>query len=547
MPSAMIAIAAAVAASLTAPPWRPAVSADPLPHFESVEGKSVFFADGLPFTVLTVEIEWDELVYGRYRETRRAYDHLYPAAAEMGLNALKVPVKWSMVEPAEGVYDFGYVDHVRRMAERHHLKLVLGWFGHYASGRGTVYADFEGELYAPMYVIEDRVRFPRAVDADGEPHDDAVSYDHPAVVERETAAFRAFMEHLRRVDRNNTVLMVQVENEVAVFGAGADYTWRRIPRYWRDHSAASNRSFAARGFGSDLAYSAWSMATNWLRPLTDAGARAHPIPLFMNFVGGSLAEGLLGGSPGEDVATYLDHVPALSFIGVNHYPTWGETTPAPVSVPASALRETLDRYRIGRNIPTLTETNSDNGPLAPRFLFISVGEYGSPLFAPWALGRSCPTDGEPYVRGDGTLANGAFALREAVTAIREGGPAVAQLGGTERARVFLAEMPGHRFDVTKDVAGVSVTVSGVNDGQAIAIRTSENEVLVVGFRCRVAVDPAAGDVPLNVERGAFVGAEWKPEGGIRAETAGGKARFTLTDPQAVRVHWPAPTPTTGRP
>ncbi len=533
----MITIVAAAAASLTAPPWRPAVSSNPLPHFEVLEGKSVFFADGLPFTILTVEIEWDRLIHGRYRETLHAYDYLYPAAADMGLNALKVPIKWSMVEPAEGVYDWSYVDHVRRMAERHHLKLVLGWFGHYASGQGTVYADFKGEVYAPTYVIEDRVRFPRAVDADGEPHDDAVSYDHPAVVERETAAFRAFMEHLRRVDRKHTVLMVQVENEVAVFGAGADYSWRRIPRYWRDHSAASNRAFEERGFESDLAYSAWSLAVNWLRPLTDAGARAHPIPLFMNFVGGSLAEGQLGGSPGEDLATYLDRVPALSFIGVNHYPTWGETTPAPVSVPASALRETLDRYRVGRNTPTLTETNSDNGPLAPRFLFISVGEYGSPLFAPWALGASCPTDGEPYVQRDGTLANGAFALREAYTAIRKGGPAIAQLGGTEKAGVFLAEMPGYRFNQTKDIAGVSVTVSGVNNGQAIAIRTSDHEVLVVGFRCQVTVRPAAADLPLKVERGAFVGAEWRPEGAIRAETAGGEARFLLTDPQAVRVRW----------
>ena len=49
---------------------------------------------------------------------------------------------------------------------------------------------------------------------------------------------------------------------------------------------------------------------------------------------------------------------------------------------------------------------------------------------------------EPCVQKDGTLANGAFALREAYLAIRKGGPTIAQLGGTERAKVFLAEMPG---------------------------------------------------------------------------------------------------------
>jgi hypothetical protein len=77
----------------------------------------------------------------------------------------------------------------------------------------------------------------------------------------------------------------------------------------------------------------------------------------------------------------------------------------------------------------------------------------------------------------------------------------------------------------------------VNNGQAIAIRTSDDEVLVVGFRCHVAVRPAVGDRPLKVERGAFVGASWKPEGKLRAETARGEARFMLTDPQAVRIRW----------
>ncbi|HWR53332.1 MAG TPA: hypothetical protein VN428_19655 [Bryobacteraceae bacterium] len=526
---------AAIAAGLVAQTWKPAVSANPLPHFEKVNGKRVFFSDGVPLTVLTVETHWDELIYSRYSETMRVYNYMYPAAAAMGLNALKVPIKWSVVEPAEGVYDFSYVDHVRQMAERHHLKLVLCWFGHYASGAGTLYSNMQGDVFAPMYIIKDTARFPRAVDGEGKAHHDAASYDYPAIVERETLAFRAFMEHLRRADTNRTVLMIQVENEVAVFGAGADFTWRRIPKFWRDHSPASNRRFQEKGFKSELAYSAWSLAANWLRPVTDAGVKAYPIPFFMNFVGGSLEEGMLGGSPGEDVATYLDHIPSLSFIGVNHYPTWGDHTPAPVSVPASALRKTLDRYRVGRNIPTLTETNSDNSPLAPRFVFISVGEYGSPLFAPWALSSSCPTEGEPYVQKDGTLANGAFALREAYTAIRKGGPAIAQLGGTERAKVFLAEMPGHRFKETKDVAGVAVTVAGVNNGQAIAIRASDNEVLIVGFRCTVALRTDGPSV--KVERGAWTGADWKPEGAVRAEVTNGEVRFRITEPQAARILW----------
>jgi hypothetical protein len=121
------------------------------PHFETVNGRQVLYVEGLPFTVLAVEIPWMDLVYGRYAETLQAYDYLYPAAEALELNALKVPIKWSMVEPEKGAYDFSYVDHAKSMAEKHHLKLVLNWFGHYASGDGTIYRNLTGEVFAPLY------------------------------------------------------------------------------------------------------------------------------------------------------------------------------------------------------------------------------------------------------------------------------------------------------------------------------------------------------------------------------------------------------------
>jgi hypothetical protein len=93
-----------------------------MPHFEPVNGRQLLYVDGSPFTVLAVEIPWWDLIYGKYKETETAYDHLYPAAEKIGLNALKVPVKWSMIEPEKGVYDFSYVDHARAMADKYHLK-----------------------------------------------------------------------------------------------------------------------------------------------------------------------------------------------------------------------------------------------------------------------------------------------------------------------------------------------------------------------------------------------------------------------------------------
>src|SRR5579862_5402983 len=292
--------------------WQVPGSNNFLPHFERVNRRQLLYVDGSPFTVLAAEIPWWDLIYGRYKETETAYDNLYPAAEKIGLNALKVPVKWSIVEPEKGAYDFSYVDHAKAMAEKYHLKLVLNWFGHYASGDGTIYANLTGDLYAPMYIVQDENTYPRAVDGDGVAHHNVVSYDYEPILEREIAAFRAFLQHIKQVDsQSHTILMIQVENEIATFGVD-----RKNPKMWRDHSAAANKRFADHGFTDDLKFSAWDLSYNWIRRITDAGAEVYPIPLFHNYVGGQIADWMVGGAPGEDVQTYLENCPHISFIGV---------------------------------------------------------------------------------------------------------------------------------------------------------------------------------------------------------------------------------------
>jgi hypothetical protein len=504
-------------------------SDDLTPHLERVGERSVLFVEGWPHTVLTAEIPWWDLVYGRYSETLHAYDNLYPAARSLGLNALKVPVKWSVVEPEKGRFDFSYVDHAKELAERHGLKLVLGWFGHYASGDGTIYRNLSGEVFAPMDIVEDDRTYPRAVDGDGVAHHNAISYDDDAVIDREERAFRAFMEHLRETDaRTRTVLMVQVENEIAVFGSD-----RRNRKLWRDHSPASNRLFAAHGFEDDLRYSAWSLSSRWIRRLTDTGAEVYPLPFFLNYVGGTIVDWMVGGAPGEDVATYLENCPHVSFIGLNLYADRMSTV--------NDLRSALERYAVGRNQPSITETNSDGGPVAPRLAFVAVGEFGAPIFAPWALNVSYPTRFEPYVTADGTLANGAPALRDSYTALGKALSPVSYYAGTLKQKVFMAQQPGRPFSTLSDLDGARIQVSGSGDGQAIVIHPAPGEFIVVGFRCRVSIwddDYVWPDLRrVRVEAGRFEGNGWHAEGVPHAtfNQASRSLGVTLATPQVVRV------------
>jgi hypothetical protein len=515
-----------------APDSRIEKSPNLMPHFEEVNGRQVFYADGWPSTVLTVEIPWVDLTYDRYAETLHAYDYLYPAAREMGLNALKVPIKWSMIEPEKGRTDFSYLEHVKDMAEKHDLKLVLGWFGHYASGDGNIYRNLTSEVFAPMYVINDEETYPRAVDADGVAHHNAISYAYEPIVEAEVAAFRAFVKHVKEIDEDtHTILMIQVENEIAVFGFD-----RSNRKQWRDHTPAADELFRQRGFTDDLKFSAWHLSSRWIKPLTDAGTQVHPIPFFLNFVSGKLVDWMVGGAPGEDVATYLENCPSLSFVGRNHY--------LRTDCSVSDMRAGLEEYCVGRNLPAITETNSGPNAIAPRLAYIAIGEFGAPLFAPWALNVSYPTPFRPYVLADGTVANGGYDLRDCYVSLRKALSQIAYYADTENLQVFMSPVPGEKFSDTKDVNGAQVTVKGEDNGQAIVIHAEPNEFLVVGYRCRATIFTQMARWPelqrIRVERGFWEdGSRWKCEGECwyvinqSASTVG----LTLDAPQAVRVYW----------
>jgi Beta-galactosidase len=523
--------------------WQVPLSHNLMPHFEQANGRKLLYVDGRPFTVLAVEIPWWDLIYGRYKETETAYDSLYPAAEKIGLNALKVPIKWSMVEPEKGVYDFSYIDHAKSMAEKHHLKVVLNWFGHYASRDGTIYGNLTGELYAPTYVVNDEQTYPRAVDGDGVIHHNAASYDYEPIIDREIAAFRAFMQHVKQVDaQTHTVLMIQIENEIAAFGVD-----RKNPKMWRDHSPAANKRFAENGFTDDLKFSAWDLSYNWIRRITEAGAEVYPIPFFHNYVGGEIAGWMVGGAPGEDVQTYLQNCPHISFIGVNSYfcAEWrpdyscGRESGATVT----ELREPLFRYRVGRNLPAITEINSGLTPITSRLAYIAVGEFGAPIFAPWALTVSYPEPNQPYVLSDGTLANGAYALRDTYSSLTKALSQISYHATTEKIKVFMSRSPGQRFSTTETINGFPVTVTGENNGQAIIIHPSGHEFLLVGYRANVSFTDPAFRWPtmkqIRVEKVYWAGDHWNQDGepNYGVDQSKKTLDIDLNTPQAVFVSW----------
>ena len=529
-------------AQTSAAVWSVAESSNPMPHFETLNHHQVLYVDGQPFSMLAVEIPWWDLRAGHYREDETVYDGLYSKAKELGVNTLKVPVKWSMIEPEKDQYDFSYVDHAIRMARENHLHLVLDWFGHYASGDGNIYENLSSELYAPIYVVKDENTYPRAIDGDGVLHHNAVSYDSPAVIDREVKAFGGFMAHLKRTDVDHVVVGIQLENEISVFGAD-----RHNPKMFRDHSSASNRRFVEHEFTDDLKYSAWDMSTAWIKPMTEAGQAAYPIPIFLNYVNGSLEAGIIGGSPGEDVRTYLEDCPDLSFIAVNSYfcAKWhGDRCESPSQGATGELRAVLQQYATSRNVPAVTETNSGDSAVAPRFAYIALGEFGAPIFAPWALTMSYPESNEPYVLHDGRLADGAYELQGAYQSLEMALPQILIYAGTDKLKVFQAPTEGGHFSSSTTINGLPLDITGSADGQAIVIHPSGKQLLIVGNRVEISLEKPELVWPamqcLHVKRVHWTPTGWMVDGDpfYGVDQADRTLWIDLEYPQAVLVTLP---------
>ncbi|MFL6335546.1 MAG: DUF5597 domain-containing protein [Pyrinomonadaceae bacterium] len=138
---------------------------------------------------------------------------IWPKLEAHKLNTVVIPVYWELLEPAEGKFDFKLVDGLIQAARSHGLKLVPLWFGTWKNSMST---------YVPAWVKNDQRRFPRSQDRAGRGIEILSTFSKENM-EADGHAFAAFMRHLREVDaRDQTVIMVQVENEIGMIPDSRD-------------------------------------------------------------------------------------------------------------------------------------------------------------------------------------------------------------------------------------------------------------------------------------------------------------------------------------
>jgi hypothetical protein len=159
------------------------------------------------------------------------------------------------------------------------------------------------------------------------------------------------------------------------------------------------------------------------------------------------------------------------------------------------------------------------------------------------LTDSYPEPYAPYVLKEGTLANGAFTLRQAYSSLGMAIHQISYYAGTDKLKVFMASLPNQRFSQVADINGERVAVSGEENGQALVIHPAGHEFLIVGYRCSVEFKHPEFRWPtmknIRVEKGFWAGDQWNAEG--EAEYGIDQSQDSLTvdldSPQVVRVSW----------
>ncbi|ARU18000.1 DUF5597 domain-containing protein [Croceicoccus marinus] len=248
-----------------------AFAQQPLPRIESANGKHLLMVDGEPFLMLGAQAN-------NSSNYPAVLPQVWPMMERLHANTLEIPIAWEQFEPEEGRFDYSYLEALVEGARERNKRLVLLWF---ATWKNT------GPSYAPLWVKTDIERFPRMRTAEGNAHY-ALSPHARSTLEADKRAFVELMRWLRDNDPQRTVIMVQPENEVGVYGQKRDHSAEAeklfagpIPAGLARHTGKSGSWREAFGPLADSAFNSWYTA-RYIDEIAAAGQEVLDLPMYAN-------------------------------------------------------------------------------------------------------------------------------------------------------------------------------------------------------------------------------------------------------------------------
>ena len=334
----------------------------PLPRIVESSGRHALLVDNQPFLMLGAQTNNSSNYPAMLPE-------VWPVIDALHANTVEIPVAWEQIEPREGQFDFSYVDTLLPQARQHNVRLVLLWFG---ASKNT------SPSYAPEWVKGDTKRFPRMITRDGKTHYVLTPLAR-STVQADSRAFAALMRHIREIDPQHTVIMMQVENETGSYQSPRDFSpeSNRLFRGPVARELGKSGSWAqAYGWKADQAFNAWYTA-RYVDQVAAAGQAELDLPMYANaalsdpFKEEGAQYGASGGPNWNVIDIWKAAAPHLALVAPDIYDR-----------DEKVYRAQLDHYARPDN-PLLVPENG-NAPEYSRFLWLALGK-GAIGWAPFGM------------------------------------------------------------------------------------------------------------------------------------------------------------------
>ena len=511
------------------------LQASELPHIKMENGVGQLIVNGQPYLILGGELG------NSSAGTALQADVIVPKLAAVHVNTILMPVAWEQIEPKEGSFDFSILDHWIETARGNKMHLVLLLFGSWKNAFSN---------YAPSWVKSNHKRFPRAESVDGRPLEILSTFS--AENRRcDSRAFAALMRHLRGKDSDEqTVLMVQVENEVGYLGPG------------RDRSAGANRLFrgpvpealirtleAKRlqlspelaapfnehgqswsdvfGDAANEVFMAWNYA-GYIEAVARAGKNEYALPMYVN---AQLP------APHERAGEYPSGGPHPFYLEV-----WRAAAPSidfySPDIYWPNFEYWMQRYEIPGNPVFVPEARIESAPYNALYAYGQARAFG---FSPFAIDGLKPpekaTDPAPEI----------MRVYELLDCIRDLLPA-AQATGRTRGLVLHRTSPrltqtvalgGYLFEATLSRSWPEMAIVA-DDGAMLILQMSPGEFYVVGSGLTVSFsrDPDVDGAIAGIESVEHVSRElgqWKTERQLNGDQTN-QGRQLLLDPHRSDIY-----------
>lgn len=271
------------------------VRSEKVPHIATVAGHSCLIVEGKPFLIIGGEI-------GNSSSSSLEYmQNIWPKLKQVKVNTVLVPVYWDQIEPKEGMFDFSLVDGLILQARKNDMKLSFLWFGSWKNMVST---------YAPAWVKTNTGRFPLFKDKNGG-RLQILSCFSESNMKADAKAFAKLMNHIKEFDyKEQTVIMMQIENEVGCSGGERDFSKiadeayksgvpeqlisymnnnnkiliPELKKIW-DFNGSKTKGSWEEIFGKGLATNEIFMSYHlgkYIGYVIDAGKKEYNIPMFVN-------------------------------------------------------------------------------------------------------------------------------------------------------------------------------------------------------------------------------------------------------------------------